>query len=201
MVGEMLANMGTPDLRLDAHGKQRKMLSNLFCACAKDDPPPDWIKPIPIQLVKHAVNALQANATMPVHLRHAIADCIVIGCFFSLQPGEHVCTQGDDNHPFHLQDVSVVTPNGTFNAATATKAQLQAATAANLLFAMQKNGEGGKTMTQGDASSALLSPVHALICRICHLCSVNAPADTPIFTTFVDGIPNRVIPSLLAAAL
>ena len=147
------------------------MLSNLFHACAKENPPPDRVKPIPIQLVKHAVSALQANATMPVQLRHAIAECIVIGCFFLLQPGEHVCAQGNDNHPFHLQDVCIVTPNGTFNVATATKAQLQAATAANLLFATQKNGERSKTMTQGDASSALLSPVRALFCCICHLFS------------------------------
>ena len=138
---------------------------------------------------------------MPVQPRHAIADCIIIGCFFLLQPGEHVCARGNNNHPFHLQDVSVVTPNGTFDAATATKAQLQAATAANLLFAMQKNGERGKTVMQGDASSALLSPVCTLICCICHLRSVNALADTPICTAFVDSIPTCVTPSLLTAAL
>ena len=68
-----------------------------------------------------------------------------------------MCVLGDDNHPFHLQDISVVTPNGTFNAATATEAQLQTAMAANLLFATQKNGERGETVTQGDASSVLLS--------------------------------------------
>ena len=112
-----------------------------------------------------------------------------------------MCTQGNDNHPFHLQDVSIVTHNGTFNAVTTTKAQLQAATAANLLFATQKNGEHGKTVMQGDASSVLLSPVRALICRIRHLRSVNAPADTPVCTAFVDGIPTRVTPSLLTAAL
>ena len=151
--------MGTPDPRLDAHGKQFKTLSNFFCACGKEDRPPDRVKPVLIQLVKHAVNALQANATMPVQLWHATADCIIIGFFFLLQPGEHVCARGNNNHPFHLQDVSVVTPNGTFNAAAATEAQLQTATAANLLFATQKNGERGKTVTQGDTSSVLLSPV------------------------------------------
>jgi len=156
---------------------------------------------VPIQLVKHVVNALRVNATMLVQLQCAIADCIVIGYFFLLRPGEHVCARGDDNHPFHLQDVSVVTPNGTFNAATATEAQLQTATAANLLFATQKNGERGETVTQGDTSSVLLSPVRALICRICHLRSVNAPADTPVCTAFVDGIPTRVTSSLLTAAL
>ena len=75
---------------------------------------------------------------------------------------------------------------GTFDAVTATKAQLQAATAANLLFATQKNGERSKTVMQGDTSSALLSPVRASLCRICHLHSVNAPADTPVHTAFVD---------------
>jgi len=58
MVGEMLVNMGTPDPCLDAHGKQHKMLSNLFRACAKDDPPLDQVKPVLIQLVEHTVNAL-----------------------------------------------------------------------------------------------------------------------------------------------
>ena len=112
-----------------------------------------------------------------------------------------MCARGDNNHPFHLQDVSVVTPNGTFNAATATEAQLQTATAANLLFATQKNGEHDKTVMQGDASSVLLSLVSASICRIRHLHSVNAPADTPVCTAFVDGVPTRVTPSLLTAAL
>ena len=57
-VGETLADMGTPDPHLDAHGKQFKRLSNLFHACGKEDPPPDQVKPVPIQLVEHAVNAL-----------------------------------------------------------------------------------------------------------------------------------------------
>ena len=154
-VGETLADLGTLNPCLNSHGKRFKTLSNLFRAHGKEDPPPDRAKPIPIQLVEHAVNSLQVDATMPVQLRHAIADCIVIGHFFLLRPGEHVCVRGGNNHPFHLQDVSVVTPNGTFNATTATEAQLQSATAANLLFATQKNGERGKTVTQGDASSAL----------------------------------------------
>ena len=34
-----------------------------------------------------------------------------------------MCAQGNDNNPFCLQDVSIVTPNGTFNAVTATEAQ------------------------------------------------------------------------------
>ena len=109
--------------------------------------------------------------------------------------------RGDNNHPFHLQDISVVTPNRTFNAVAATKDQLQAVTAANLLFATQKNGECGKTVMQGDTSSALLSPVRTLVCRICHLHSVNASADTPVCTAFVDGIPNCFTPSLSPAAL
>ena len=83
-VGETLADLGTPDPRLDSHGKRFKTLSNLFRAHGKEDPPLDQAKPVPIQLVEHAVNALQANATMPVHLRHAIADCIIIGHFFLL---------------------------------------------------------------------------------------------------------------------
>ena len=76
--------MGTPDPHLDSHGKCFKTLSNLFHARGKEVPPLDRPKPIPIQLVKHTVNALQANATTLVHLQHATADCIIIGHFFSL---------------------------------------------------------------------------------------------------------------------
>ena len=89
-VGETLANLGTPDPHLDSHGKRFKTLSNLFRAHGKEDPPPDRAKPVPIQLVEHAVNSLLADATMPVHLQHATADCIVLGHFFLLRPGEHV---------------------------------------------------------------------------------------------------------------
>ena len=167
-VGEMLADMGTPDPCLDSHGKHFKTLSNPFRACGKEDPPPDRAKPVPIQLVEHAVNSLLADTTMPVHLWHAMADCIVIGCFFSLRPGECVHARGDDNHPFHLQDISIVTPNGTFNAAAATKAQLQAATAANLLFAMQKNGECSKSRCRPGTRAQRRCPIASQFCRAHH---------------------------------
>ena len=90
--------MGTPDPRLDAHGKRFKILSNLFRAHAKDDPPPERVKPIPMQLVEHAVHSLRNDTTLPTQLRYAIADCIIIGYFFLLRPGEFVCATGDDNH-------------------------------------------------------------------------------------------------------
>ena len=83
-VGETLADMGTPDPHLNSHDKCFKTLSNLFRAHGKEDPPPDQAKPVPIQLVEHAANALRVDATTPVQLRHATADCIVIGCFFLL---------------------------------------------------------------------------------------------------------------------
>ena len=49
-VGETLADLGTPDPRLDSHGKRFKTLSNLFRAHGKEDQPPDRVKPVLIQL-------------------------------------------------------------------------------------------------------------------------------------------------------
>ena len=111
-VGVMLANMGTPCPRLDSHGKRFKMLSNLFRACGKEDPPPDWVKSVPIQLVEHAVNALQANATMTVQLRHAIAGCIVIGCFFCFDQGSVCAPEATTTTPSTIKTSPLSLPMG-----------------------------------------------------------------------------------------
>jgi hypothetical protein len=62
-VGQTLASMGSPDPRLTPAGKHEFRLGRLFAAYAKKDDPPSRVKPVPIQVIRHA-HALAA----PRHL-------------------------------------------------------------------------------------------------------------------------------------
>jgi len=53
----------------------------------------------------------------------AIFNLLVIDFFFLLRLGEHVYSK-ENNHPFHLMDVSFQSQHGTFNATTITAAEL-----------------------------------------------------------------------------
>ena len=53
--------MGSPDPHLGSNGKLHIWLSKLNHSYKKADPPLECVKPIPMQLVSHAVNQLQAD--------------------------------------------------------------------------------------------------------------------------------------------
>jgi len=70
-------------------------IDNLQQAYCKEDLPPERVKPIPIQLVQHAMRDRQR---MDMFLL-AVFDLIIIGFFFLLHPREHVYIKEND-HPF-----------------------------------------------------------------------------------------------------
>ena len=112
----------------------------------------------------------------------------IIGFFFLLRPGEH-CYSSDNPHPFRLCDVSFTVPTlastaPTVNAATVPLDQLQNASKVHLNFTDQKNGIKDETITHGNNTDLLLSPVRAVARRVAHLRQSAAPADTPLFTVY-----------------
>ena len=192
--------LGSPhrlDPRFDCHGHLDRELQLLFKGHSNADPPPDKVKPVPIQLVRHACSALQAS---PPPQAPCLANLLVIGYFFLLRPGE--CTHcAQHNHPFRLQDVTFVTPQGQMNAATAPVRSLHQATRVLLYLDNQKNGVRGQAITHGDTSDPDLSPLQAVLRQVLHLRQHRASADTPLHTYFDSQGPRHVTSRLVTAAL
>jgi hypothetical protein len=112
------------------------------------------VKPIPLPLIQHAVSAdHQVDAFI-----QALMDLTIIGFFFFLlRPGEH-CYDKDNNHNFHLQDISFQSVNGTTNAATINESELTTATLVHLEFTNQKNGDKDEAISHGSFYLASLFP-------------------------------------------
>lgn len=202
-VADYLRTVGSEIALVDENGDPRygsnglhPRVGDLQRAYKKEDPPPERVKPIPIQLVRHAADSCAGEA-----FPQAIVCMMVIGFFFMLRPGEYTYDKRN-NHPFRLMDVSFATPDGNVNATTITQAQLDAATAVHLEFTTQKNGEKGEAITHGDTVDSRLSPLKAIKQRVLHLRSNNASATTPLHQVYLaDGTTRSVRPSDLTGTL
>ena len=96
-VGEEIAldDAACLDPRCANTGRLHPAVGKLQRSYKKADPPPARVKPIPLQLVRHAVHAYwQADPFL-----QALMDLTIIGFFFLLHPGEH-CYDKENNHPF-----------------------------------------------------------------------------------------------------
>ena len=172
-------------------------IAQLQAAWIKEDPPPSRVKPIPIQLVRHAVSLLDLHDP----LQAAIADALVIGFFYMLRPGEHTMDTSN-HHPFRLQDASFADHNTpAVNAVIIPLGQLSTATRVYLNFTTQKNGEKNEAITHGDTADPFLSPVAAVRRRVLHLRSHNALPDTPLYTVILPTGTRPIFASQLTAAL
>ena len=158
-------------------------------AHAKADPPPDKVKPIPIQLIRHAC-AHQPNTCKG----RAIVSALISGYFFILRPGEYVHTSSPpaDAHPCRLQDTTFQSPRGPLNGATAPVAHLRQATAVTLNFACQKNGDKNQPITHGDTADSAVSPLKAVLQQVLHLRQHAAPPSTPLYTYYVRNTSHRL---------
>ena len=172
--------MGTKvDPRFNASSQRHLELVEQTRAYKKADPPPYRVKPIPIQLIEHAVNLLQTS-----EFDKTVGDLIVLSFFFLLCPGEHTySSNAESDRPFRLCDVSFDLPHfGATNAAVTDLACLTGASKVNLNFTTQKNGEKDEVISHGDTNTDLLSPLKAARQRIFHLRSHGTPVTTPLHT-------------------
>jgi hypothetical protein len=139
--------------------------------------------------VTHAVNT--AYESTDPYIR-ATADCGVIGYFFLLRPGEHTyCST--ENHPFRLEDVSFFCANQWRNAAVTPLTMLNSSTQVLLNFTTQKNGEENEAISHGDTPAPLVSPLKAVLRRVVHLRTNQAPPSTPLHQVYLPaGKPRHV---------
>ena len=193
--------MGAKDPRLDHAGKQDFRLTRMFSAWKKADDPPKRVEPVPMPLLLRAAELagdnVRDNATM---------DCIWMGFYFLLRPGEYANATGDSKHPFRLKDVQFkVGSHHVFDVLEASFAQLSAATYVSLTFTTQKNGVKGEQMAHASNSQPFACPVRATLRRVAHLKHHHAPATTPLHVYFDDtgrkrSVSSAMITSILRAA-
>lgn len=197
-VGAEIASLGSQNPRLDLAGNVVPGIRQLQTAWSKEDPPPERVKPIPLQLIRHVVHRLDLTDDFA----SAIADALIIGFFYMLRPGEHTWDR-KNHHPFRFCDTSFSTDGTTaINGVTITDAALQAATRVFLNFSTQKNGERDEAITHGDTTDPILSPVAAIRRRVQHLRCHQAPPATPLYTVFLPhGKHRHVLSSQLTKEL
>ena len=101
-IGQTIALLGPNhhDPRLQPNGKLIFVLKCQFQSYAKEDPPPNCVKPLPAKLIKLAVQAYCAS-NMAKYT--CMANMITIGFFFLCCLGEHTVTF--DNESFELSYV------------------------------------------------------------------------------------------------
>jgi hypothetical protein len=178
-VGQSFASLGLPDPRLQPSGKLDLRLSRQISAYKKQDPPPSRVKPIPFPVLAHAV-ALARAANTPA--ASTIADMLLLGFFFLLRPGEYAHTDNPDAAPFRLCDVHLLIHNRRIHPYQASEQAFLRVTYIALEFTRQKNGIRGEMVGLCRTGHPLHCPVIALLNRVRHLRTHNAPLTTPLYT-------------------
>jgi hypothetical protein len=180
----MFARLGAQDIRKTSQGTIDFRLQRQLRAYAKLDAPPHRVKPIPVQVVRHALAcAYSAGGT---EATKAISDMIAIAFFFLLRPGEYT---GDrkDSDPFRLEDIQVFVGRTRYSGAhllTLSPTVLGAATGISLTFTTQKNSVQGEVIHHGCSGSLTLCPVKAVLRRILHLREHTHDLKTPLASYF-----------------
>ena len=185
------------DPRLGPDLKQDHRLQRMWRCYSKADPPPDRVKPVPIQVLQHiSTIALASNDDTLI----AIADMIVLAFFFLLRPGEYT-DSASDSKPFHLQDVQIFFGPQRLDLVQATDAQLNAATFVSLTFTDQKNGVRGEVIGLGRSGNPNLCPVKALVRRVLHLRQSRAAPNSPLARVHNGNRWVKITPSAISRTL
>lgn len=197
-VAQTFKSLGTDDPRHDSSGAIDFRLSRMISAWKKEDPPPDRVKPVPVQVIRRLAFIAQNSSCA---LTIAGVDMIIIAFFFLLRPGEYTASSSDTT-PFTLQDVQLFIGGRRLNLLTDPPALLLEARFASLTFTTQKNGVRGEVIGLGRSGDPYLCPVIALARRVIHLRAHNAPGHTPLATAYVAPLrPSNITPALITKAL
>ena len=115
-IGQAIAMLGDKDPRMTSTGKIDGRLQLQFHCYSRQDPPPSWVKPILVQVLRHLVCVAAASNDQDLQ---AVADMIIIAFFLLLRPGEYTGTKYDRSQ-FRLSDVTFSFGRMVFDTATAT---------------------------------------------------------------------------------
>jgi hypothetical protein len=200
-IGQTFASLGASDPRRDSHGSIDFRIQRQLRGYSRLDPPPNRVKPIPVQIIRH-VMALAVAVTATSYIQ-AVADMICLAFFFLLRPGEYTGTPSDTT-PFCLQDVQCWVGQQRFLATTIPLDDLQRITFVTLTFTTQKNGVRGEVIGLGRSGNPVLCPVTAMARRITHLRSHQASPTQPLASYYeVAGAtrPKLIKPADITTAL
>jgi hypothetical protein len=139
-------------------GKVDYRLNRMLRSFTKDDPPPNRVKPVPIQVLRH-IAYLAYRSRDP--LLTATADMIILAFFFLLRPGEYTANKSDTS-PFCLQDVQLFVGPTRLDLRQAADELISQATFATLTFTTQKNGVCNEVIGHARSGDLYLCPVLAL---------------------------------------
>ena len=163
-------------------------------AYAKEDPPPNRVKPLPVPVIRHILVIAHAGADPQ---QHCVADMICLAFFFLLRPGEYAINPSEST-PFELKDVQLFLGQTRLDVATATETAIMSATFASLTFDKQKNGVRGEVIGHGTSGDPLLCPVRAMGRRVLHLRAHHAPLPTPLAHWYnADNSVDKVRPAMV----
>ena len=128
--------LGAKDPRMTSTGKLNGRLQLQFRWYSRQDPPPSWVKPIPVQVLCRL--ACVAAASRDPELQ-AVGDMIIIAFFFLLCLGDYTGMKSDSS-ALRLSDVTFTVGRTVFDTSTATDNNFADATFVILTFTTQKNG-------------------------------------------------------------
>jgi hypothetical protein len=189
-VGQTLAGMGAADPRLTTAGKHEFRLGRQFAAYAKVDDPPARVKPIPLQVIQHAVQLALAALTAD---NLAVSNMIPIAFFFLMRPGEHTVTK--ENTPFKLKDIQFHVGYQRFNATNIPLNLLPAASFVTYTYDTQKNANRNEAIGLGRSGSGHCCPVATTAQRVTYLRLQNVTPDTPLCTYFLPNSKTQTVTS------
>ena len=195
-VGQTFLAVGKEDPRLNCSTKIDHRLQRMLRTYSKQDPPPNRVKPVPVQVLRHIMAIALAG---PSAFQLGVADMIVIAFFFLLRPGEYTDSNSDSS-PFRFQDVQLFIGEQRLDLATATRASITTATFATLTFTNQKNGVRGEVIGLARSGCPTLCPVISIIRRLLHLRDNNAQTTDPIARVYTTRW-EKIIPSIITSTL
>jgi hypothetical protein len=196
VVAQAHTRMGYNDPRCDATGRVHQAFRLLLANWARHDDPPARVSPIPLPVLRLAVQGARVVNTPG---SHALADLIWLGFFFCARPGEYTRPTAT-SAPFRLADVRLFRNQQPICPLTSPPALLWEATYVGMVFTNQKNGVRGEVVGLHATSDPEANPVRAAVRRILHLRQHNAPPPTPLCTYF-DPNPQMVSPATITATL
>ena len=151
----LLNNEGALDIRLNFQYK------DYF----KQDPHPNFFKPVPVQVLFHIFSISAASTNKDIKV---ISDMTHIAYFLLLRAGEYTGTKSPTN-PFQLGNMSLSCGVVNFNTLQPLKSALKTSNYGKLEFTTQKNAILGEVVGHGTSGDALMCPNSALDLRILYL--------------------------------
>ena len=128
-------------------------------AYSKKDPPPNSVKPVSVQFLRHIASITSASAGEDLK---SISDILQLTYFFLLRPGEYMGTNSPTT-PFQLKDAPLSCGVANFETLQTPAAALETDTYGKLEFTTQKNSMKGEVMRHGKYGNTLLYPKIVLV--------------------------------------